>query len=73
MHSHPQVIYAKAYNRNEALDLTVYCHAGPFALQHFIAPVIYRDLGKLGEIITQGQSPDALRPRARRFRSAGLT
>ena len=35
-----EVLYVKTYSRNEALDLTVYCHAGLFALQHFFAPAI---------------------------------
>ena len=40
-----KVLYVNTYNRNEALDLTVYCHAGLFALQHFIAP----NLPRLGQ------------------------
>jgi phage terminase large subunit GpA-like protein len=67
-----KVIYVKTYSRNEALDLTVYCHAGLFALQHFIAPAIYRDLGKLAETVRQGQSPEALAAKVRRVRSPGL-
>lgn len=35
-------LYVKTYTRNEALDLTVYCHAGLFILQNFIEPVTYR-------------------------------
>jgi phage terminase large subunit GpA-like protein len=67
-----KVLYVKTYSRNEALDLTVYCHAGLFALQHFIAPAIYRDLTKLAEIVQQGQSPEALGARVRRVRSKGV-
>ncbi len=67
-----KVIYVKTYNRNEALDLTVYCDAGLFALQHFIAPDIYRDLGKLAQMIQQGQSPEPMAMRVRRVRSQGL-
>ena len=67
-----KVLYVKTYSRNEALDLTVYCHAGLFALQHFIAPAIYRDLGKLAESVRQGQSPEAMASRIRRVRSRGL-
>jgi len=67
-----KVLYVKTYNRNEALDLTVYCHAGLFALQHFIAPAIYRDLGKLAQIVQQSQSPETLSARVRRVRSKGL-
>ena len=33
--------------RNEALDLTVYAHAGLWALQKLIAPAAYADLGAL--------------------------
>ncbi len=67
-----KVLYVKTYSPNEALDLTVYCHAGLLALQHFIAPAIYRDLGKLAEAVRQGHSPDALAARVRRVRSSGL-
>jgi phage terminase large subunit GpA-like protein len=67
-----KVLYVKTYTRNEALDLTVYCHAGLFALQNIIAPAIYRDLGKLAEAVQQGQSPEALTARVRRVRTKGL-
>jgi phage terminase large subunit GpA-like protein len=67
-----KVLYVKTYSRNEALDLTVYCHAGLFALKHFIAPAIYRDLGKLAETVAKGQSPETLGARVRRVRSPGL-
>jgi phage terminase large subunit GpA-like protein len=80
-----KVLYVKTYSRNEALDLTVYCHAGLFALplgslgvvsevepQHFIAPAIYRDLDKLAEAVKQGHSAEALAARVRRVRSKGL-
>ncbi len=68
-----KVIYVKTYSRNEALDLTVYCHAGLFALQHFIAPAIYRDLGKLAEAVQQGRAPETLAVRVRRVGSTGVT
>lgn len=67
-----KVIYVKTYSRNEALDLTVYCHAGLFALQHFIAPAIYRDLNKLAEAVQQGRAPETLAVRVRRVRTEGL-
>ena len=67
-----KVIYVKTYSRNEALDLTVYCHAGLFALQHFVASSLYRDLVKLAEMIARGQSPETLRHRGRRIRSKGV-
>lgn len=67
-----KVLYVKTYNRNEALDLTVYCHAGLFALQHFIAPAAYRDLRKLAEAVQQGQTPETLTARVRRVRSPGI-
>jgi phage terminase large subunit GpA-like protein len=68
-----KVLYVKTYTRNEALDLTVYCHAGLFALQNIIAPAIYRDLGKLAEVVRQGLSPEMLAAKVRRVRSQGLT
>ena len=64
-------LYVKTYHRNEALDLTVYCHAGLFALQHFIAPAIYRDLDKLAEAMKHGRL-HTLAPKAQRIRSSGL-
>jgi phage terminase large subunit GpA-like protein len=67
-----KVLYVKTYSRNEALDLTVYCHAGLFTLQNIIAPAIYRDLGKLAELIQQGQTPETLVTRVRRVRAKGL-
>jgi phage terminase large subunit GpA-like protein len=67
-----KVLYVKTYTRNEALDLTVYCHAGLFALQNIIAPAIYRDLGKLAYLLERGQSPDTLHARRRRVRNAGV-
>jgi phage terminase large subunit GpA-like protein len=64
-------LYVKTYARNEALDLTVYCHAGLFILQHFIAPALYRDLGTLADSVNRGQSPEAL-TKMRRVRSTGI-
>lgn len=67
-----KVIYVKTYSRNEALDLTVYCHAGLFALQNVIAPATFRDLSRLAALVADGPAPEALRPRTRRVRSLGL-
>lgn len=67
-----KVLYVKTYSRNEALDLTVYCHAGLFALQHFIASAIYRDLGNLSQVVQKGQSPEPSAARVRRVRSQAL-
>ena len=65
-------VYVKTYPRNEALDLTVYCHAALFVLQHFIDPTTYRDLGILAETVARGIEPETLRQRNRRVRSKGL-
>ncbi|MGH9557510.1 MAG: terminase gpA endonuclease subunit [Terriglobales bacterium] len=66
-------LYVKTYTRNEALDLTVYCHAGLFILQYFIEPSTYRDLGRLAALVQQGHAPGSLVPlRMRRVRSPGL-
>ena len=61
------------HNHIEALDLTVYCHAGLFVLQNFAAPAIYRDVGKLAEIVAQGQLPETVRHRTRRVSSPGFS
>jgi len=47
-----------------SLGLIPYCHAGLFALQHIVAPAIYRDLG---------QDAEAFVPRGRRVRNSGFT
>jgi phage terminase large subunit GpA-like protein len=66
-------LYVKTYTRNESLDLTVYCHAALFILQHFIEPVTYRDLGRLAGLVQQGHAPGTLVPtRVRRVRSSGV-
>ncbi len=65
-------VYVKTYPRNEALDLTVYCHAGLFVLQHFIDPTTYRDLTALADVVARGIKPESLRQRSRRVRSKGL-
>ena len=65
-------VYINTYPRNEALDLTVYCHAALFVLQHFIDPTTYRDLAALAETVARGVAPETLRHRARRIRSKGL-
>ena len=67
-----KVICVKTYSGNEVLDLTVYCHAGLFALLQFIAPAIYRDLGKPAEAVQQGQPPEASAVRVRHVRSSGV-
>ena len=58
--------------RNEAFDLEVYCLAGLFILQTFIAPQLYRDLGHLHEMLVNGALP-APQVRQRRIRSSGVT
>ncbi len=67
-------LYVKTYNRNEALDLTVYCHAALFVLQYFIDPALYRDLALLAAHLQKGLSPATLiQPHVRRVRSPGLS
>lgn len=67
-------LYVKTYNRNEALDLTVYGFAALFALQTIIDPGLYRDLGLLSRKMNEtGQNPAAWgQNRVRRYRSRGL-
>ncbi len=66
-------VYVKTYTRNEALDLTVYCHAALFILQNFLEPATYRDLGRLVALVQEGHAPGSLVPtRVRRVRSPGL-
>ncbi len=48
--------------RNEALDLTVYAHAGLWVLQKILDPETYGDLTKLAEAVWAGTSPSSLRP-----------
>jgi len=72
--------YVQVYSRNEALDLTVYAHAGLFILQNFIDPVTFRNLDRLHELICQtggrggavSGSPSTPRPRGRRILSQGV-
>lgn len=72
--------YVQVYSRNEALDLTVYAHAGLFILQNFIDPVTFRNLDRLHELICQAGgrggavsgSPSTPRPRGRRILSQGV-
>jgi phage terminase large subunit GpA-like protein len=64
-------LYVKTHNRNEALDLTVYCHAGLFILQQFLDPKAYRDLGKLVDSVQAGKMPEVPQ-RGRRVRSSGV-
>lgn len=62
--------YVKTAAHNEALDLTVYAHAGLAALQQILAPAIYRDLNSLSEAVRKGQAPESLQVRrGRRLRS----
>ena len=69
-----KAVYVKTYNRNEALDLTVYCYAALFCLQNVCDPVTYRDLGFLAQAINRTkQSLTSLAPdRKRKFRSRGV-
>jgi len=69
-----KAIYVKTYNRNEALDLTVYCYAALFCLQNVIDPTTFRDLGFLNQaILRTKQSLTSLAPdRRRKFRNRGL-
>jgi len=64
-----KVIYVKTYSRNEALDLTVYCHAGLAVLQHFIDRPTYGDLNRLAELVKQGLAAEMKPSRTRRVRS----
>jgi len=70
-----KAIYVKTYNRNEALDLTVYCYAALFCLQNVIDPTTFRDLGFLNQaILRTKQSLTSLAPdRRRKFRSRGVS
>lgn len=67
-------LYVKTHNRNEALDLTVYCHAGLFCLQTMIDPTTFRDLGRLANVImeTQNNPLTLVPPRVRRCISPGI-
>lgn len=62
--------YVKS-GRVEVLDTEVYCLAGLFVLQTFIAPGIYRDLNRLHVQIMTGQ-PVGAPARQRGVRSAGV-
>jgi phage terminase large subunit GpA-like protein len=57
--------------RNEAFDLEVYSLGLLFVLQTFINPNLYRDLGRLHQMITSG-TPLASQGRQRGVRSAGI-
>lgn len=67
-------IYVKTHNRNEALDLTVYCFAALFTLQTLLEPGLYRDLAFFARRMNEtGQNPASwAQPRVRRYRSRGL-
>lgn len=59
--------------RNEALDLTVYAHAGLWILQKFIDPVTYNDLSAIVAEVQKGSSPTTLAQRpGRRVLSSGI-
>lgn len=59
--------------RNEALDLTVYAHAGLWILQKFIDPVTYNDLSAIVAEVQKGASPTTLvQHRGRRVLSSGV-
>jgi phage terminase large subunit GpA-like protein len=59
--------------RNEALDLTVYAHAGLWILQKFIDPVTYNDLSAIVAEVQKGAAPTSLvSPRQRRIISTGI-
>jgi terminase, large subunit len=64
-------IYVKTH-RNEALDMTVYCHAGLFVLQTHIDRATYGDLDKLVDAVQAGKLPQ-LPQRFRRVRSSGIS
>jgi phage terminase large subunit GpA-like protein len=64
-------IYVKTH-RNEALDMTVYCHAGLVVLQKHIDRATYGDLDKLVEAVQKGGLPQVQR-RTRSIRSHGIT
>ena len=70
----PKQIYVKTHNRNEALDLTVYCYAALFTLQTIIEPNLYRDLALFARRMNEtGQNPASWRQTpGRRYRSRGL-
>ena len=66
-------VYVKTYSRNEALDLTVYCHAALFTLQRFLDPMTYADLSRLLALVHEGKSPLNMHAsRTRGLRNAGI-
>lgn len=68
-----QWVYVNNQERNEALDLTVYAHAGLYLLQHVIDPVTFRDLSSLAAEVQKGLAPLTLtQPGGRRVRSRGI-
>ncbi len=60
--------------RNEALDLTVYAHAGLWILQKIIDPATYGDFTKLAEAVWAGAAPLTMRRAVgRRVLSQGIS
>lgn len=59
--------------RNEALDLTVYAHAGLWILQKILDPATFNDLAALSAEVEKGLNPATLRkPVQRRILSPGV-
>lgn len=66
--------YVKVHTRNEALDLTVYCHAGLFVLQNFVNPSLFRDLSAIAaRVAAGGKVEPAVAQSQRRVRSQGVS
>lgn len=63
-------VYVQQHPRNEALDLTVYAHAGLFVLQNFLGPAVYRDLPRLLAKVQENKPAPA--HQGRRVRSRGI-
>jgi phage terminase large subunit GpA-like protein len=64
--------YVKTHGRNEALDLTVYAHAGLFIAQRFVDPKQFGDLHALSAKIMSGGLLQAAPPVTRKVRSQGI-
>jgi phage terminase large subunit GpA-like protein len=68
-----KAVYVKTHTRNEALDLTVYCHAGLFVLQNYCDPLYFRDLAKIVKDAQAGVAPGTAPVKGRRVRSSGIS